>query len=165
MRSIKDEIRAQILQMAGLTTESTYAQWTTQFLLIDQGHCMAEGWKKGTQLSFAPTATTTRGTDPDAMEIDAIGTNVKQCTFCNLLGHKVKTCWKRIGQPQNQGNRAGTPSTTLLSSSRKDQECFQCGQKGHFARECFSKKHQNGRPLKEQPSGQARPQQTNYQNC
>jgi hypothetical protein len=71
MRSIKDEIRAQILQMAGLTTESTYAQWTTQFLLIDQGRCMAKGWKKGTQLSFAPTTTTTRGTDPDAMEIDA----------------------------------------------------------------------------------------------
>jgi hypothetical protein len=96
MRSIKDEIRVQILQMAGLTTESNYAQWTTQFLLIDQGHCMAEGWKKGTQLLFAPTTTTTQGTDPDAMEIDAISTNTKQCTFCNLLRHKAKTCWKCV---------------------------------------------------------------------
>jgi hypothetical protein len=165
MRLIKDEIRAQILQITGLTTESTYAQWTTQFLLINQGCRMAEGWKKGTQLSFAPTTTTTKGTDPDTMEINAINTNIKQCTFCNLLRHKAKTCWKRVRQPQTQGNRAGALSNTSSTGPRRDQECFCCGRKGHFAKECFSKKHQNGGPLKERPSGQARLQPDNYQNC
>jgi hypothetical protein len=165
MRSIKDEIRAQILQMAGLTTESTYAQWTTQFLLIDQGHHMAEGWKKGAQLSFAPATTTSKGTDSDMMEINTINTNIKQCTFCNLLRHKAKTCWKCIRQPQTQGNRMNTSTTASSSCPGRDQECFWCGQKGHFAKECFSKKHQNGGPLKEQPSGQARPQPNNYWNC
>jgi hypothetical protein len=46
MCTIKDEIQSQILLMPALTTESTYNKWTTQFLLVDQGQQMAEGWRE-----------------------------------------------------------------------------------------------------------------------
>ena len=49
---------------------------------------------------------------------------------------------KVVVKPKPQGGGAPNART-----SRKDADCFKCGRKGHFARNCRSKKHKNGGPL------------------
>jgi hypothetical protein len=53
--------------------------------------------------------------DDDAMEVDAISTNIETCTFCKKPGHNIKNC--RV----------------------KNNSCFRCGKPGHRIFECTKK--------------------------
>ncbi len=58
----------------------------------------------------------------------------KQCTHCKKTGHTTDECWNK--DPKKAPRRDPRRYQRRERPSRKNQECWKCGERGHFKSDC-----------------------------
>ncbi|MGW8288995.1 MAG: hypothetical protein ACWGNP_01865, partial [Candidatus Bathyarchaeia archaeon] len=71
------------------------------------------------------------GIDPKPMSIRGLQSEQRRCHICRSLSHLKNNCPRRIQHPS-----MSTPSNS--SQSKPVPNCFICGERGHFAKNCYS---------------------------